>query len=88
MNSTNLCLSGNLRKLPKSALRHPLNNADDTTPYVCRQNYAEVIEFSELTINKIFAWFKNNGLAANSSKSHFLVSRYEKISLKILVKNF
>ena len=34
--------------------------ADDTTPYVCRQNYAEP------TINNIFALFKNNGLIANS----------------------
>ena len=57
---------------------------DDTTPYVCRQNYAEAIEFLEPTINNIFAWFKNNGLVANSGKSHFLVSPYEKISLKIL----
>ena len=57
--------------------------ADDTTPYVCRQNYAEAIEFLEPTINNIFLWFKNNGLVANSGKSHFLVSPYEKISLKI-----
>ena len=45
--------------------------ADDTTPYVCRQNYAEAIEFLELTINNVFAWFKDNGLVANSGKSHF-----------------
>ena len=56
---------------------------DDTTPYVCRQNYAEAIEFLEPTINNIFAWFKNNGLVAHSGKSHFLVSLHEKISLKI-----
>ena len=58
--------------------------ADDTTPYVCRQNYAEAIEFLELTINNVFAWFKDNGLVANSGKSHFQVSLYVKISLKIL----
>ena len=58
--------------------------AGDTTPYVCRENYAEAIEFLEPTINNIFAWFKNNGLVANSGISHFLVSAYEKISLKIL----
>ena len=34
------------------------NYADDTTPYVCRQNYAEAIEFLEPTINNIFAWLK------------------------------
>ena len=58
--------------------------ADDTTPYICRQNYAETIESLEPTIKNIFAWSKNNGLVANSGKSHFLVSSYEKISLKIL----
>ena len=60
------------------------SHSDDTTPYVCIQNYAEAIEFLEPTINSIFAWFKHNGLAANSGKSHFLVSPYEKISLKII----
>ena len=58
--------------------------ADDTTSQVCRQNYAEAIEFLEPTINNIFSWFKNNGVAANSGKSYFLVSLYEKIGLKIL----
>ena len=58
--------------------------ADDTTPYVCRENYAEPIEFLEPTINNISAWFKNNGLITNPGKSHFLVSPYEKIGLKIL----
>lgn len=47
--------------------------ADDTTPYVCTQNYTEAIEL-----------FKNNGLVVNSGKSNFLVSPYKKISLKIL----
>ena len=60
------------------------NYADDTTTYVCRQNYAEAIEFLEPTINNIFAWLKKNGLLENSGKSHFLVNPYEKISLKIL----
>ena len=57
---------------------------DDTTPYVCRQNYVEAIQFSEPTINSIFAWFKNKKLIANSGKNYFLVSPYEKLSLKIL----
>ena len=60
------------------------NYADDTTPYVCRQNYAEAIEFLEPTINNIFAWFKNNGLVADLSKSYFLVSPHERNSLTIL----
>ena len=58
--------------------------ADGTTPYVCKENYAEANEFLEPTFNNIFAWFNNNGLVANSGKSNSLVSPYEKISLKIL----
>ena len=59
--------------------------ADDTTPYVCRQNYVEDIEFLEPTINNIFAWFKNNGIVPNSGKSHFLISPYEKIGVNLTV---
>ena len=58
--------------------------ADDTIPYVCRQNYAEAIEFLEPTINRPLTWFKNNELIENSGKSNFLVSPYQKISLKML----
>ena len=58
--------------------------ADDTTPCVSRQNYAEPIGFLEPIINNIFGCFKNNGLVANSGESHFLISPYEKIILKIL----
>ena len=59
--------------------------ADDTTQYVCRQNYAaRTVEFLELAIKNMFAWFKHDGLVANSGKSDFLGSPYEKISLKIL----
>ena len=61
---------------------------DDTISYICRQNHVEAIEFSELTINNIFFWFKYNGIVANSGKSNFLVSLYEKISLKILGSTF
>ena len=57
--------------------------ANDTTPYVCRQNYAETIEFLESTINNIFSWFEKNGLVAKSGKSNFFVRLYEKIILKI-----
>ena len=32
--------------------------ADDTTPYVCRQNYAETIEFLEPTINNVSSKFR------------------------------
>ena len=58
--------------------------ADDTTPCVCRQNYAEPIGFLEPIISNIFGCFKNNVLVANSGESHFLISPYEEIILKIL----
>ena len=45
----------------------------------------KLLKFLEPSINDIFASSKNNGLVENSVKSHFLVSPYEKISLKILV---
>ena len=52
--------------------------ADDTTPYVCGQNYAEAIEFLEPTMNNIFPWFNHNELVVNPGKSHFLGSVCEK----------
>ena len=43
-----------------------------------------MLKLLNLAINNVFTWFKHNGLIVNSSKSHFLVSLYEKISLTIL----
>ena len=50
---------------------------------------------SLIRTNSVFDWFTNNGLVTNSGKSYFLVSPYEKDSLKYrvdlslsLVKNF
>ena len=39
----------------------------------------EATEFLEPTINNIYAWFKNNGLVANSGKSHFWLVRMRKL---------
>ena len=61
-----------------------LETHESHEPYVCRQNYAEAIESLEPTISNISAWFKNNRLVVNPGKSHFLVSLYDKITLKIL----
>ena len=55
------------------------NFADDTTPFVCSQNLAEVVkkleENSDLAIN----WFQNNYMKLNTDKCHLLISgsRYE-----------
>ena len=56
---------------------------DNATPYACRFNFAEAIDFLEFYFQKIFAWFKQNRLIANSGKSNFFVSPYEEISLII-----
>ena len=57
--------------------------ANDTTPYVCEQNFSEVIIFLESKVTNVFKWFRGNGLIANSSKSHFLISPYETKSIQI-----
>ena len=57
--------------------------ADDTTPYVCGQNFSEVIIFLESKVTNVFKWFRENGLIAHSSKSHFLISPYETKSTQI-----
>ena len=58
--------------------------ADDTTPYVCGQSFSEVIIFLESNITSVFKVFHQNDLTANSSKSHLLISPYEKKSTHIL----
>ena len=57
--------------------------ADDTTPYVCGQDFSEVINFLESKVTNLFKWFHESGLIANSSKSHFLISPYETKSIQI-----
>ena len=56
--------------------------ADDTTPYVCGQKFSEVIIFLESKVTDVFTWFHENGLIANSSKSH-LISPYRTKSIQI-----
>ena len=55
------------------------NFADHTTPFVCSQNFAELVkkleENSDLAIN----WFQNNYMKLNTDKCHLLMSgsKYE-----------
>ena len=53
-----------------------------TIPYICRQDFNGIIKLIERNVNKLFNWFQQNGLLANSGKSHFLTGPYER-SLKI-----
>ena len=57
--------------------------ADDITPYICEQDFSSIINVLESNANTLFNWFWQNGLISNSDKSHFLISPYERRSLKI-----
>ena len=56
---------------------------DDTTPYICGQDFRSIINVLEPNVNTLFNWFSQNGLIANSSKSHILTNPYERKTLKI-----
>ena len=56
---------------------------DDTTPYICGQDFSSIIKVLEPNVNKLFNWFRQNGLTANSGKTHFPTSSHEKRSLKM-----
>ena len=45
--------------------------ADDTTSYNCGQDLSSIINVQEPNVNTLFNWFRQNGLIANSGKSHF-----------------
>ena len=55
--------------------------ADDTTPYICGQDFNSIIKVLEPNANKRFNWFRQNGISANAC--HFLTSPCERRSLKI-----
>ena len=57
--------------------------ADATTLYICGQDFSSIINVLEPNVNTLFNCFQQNGLIANSGKSHFLTSAYEKRYLKI-----
>ena len=56
---------------------------DDTTPYECGNDYDEVINKLENTIEKLFNWFLCNNFKANASKCHFFLSPYKPFTIKI-----
>ena len=41
---------------------------DDTTPYICGQDFSSIINVLEPNVNTLFNWFRQNGLIANSGK--------------------
>ena len=48
--------------------------ADDTTPYSCATDIPSLPLEVQASATKLFRWFKNNHLKANSRKSHILLS--------------
>ena len=58
-------------------------SADVTTVYVFEQNFSEVVNFLESIIADVFKWCQQNGLIANFSKRHFLISQFETKSTQI-----
>ena len=55
--------------------------ADDTTLYTVKANNESVLNALETSSQKLFKWFKNNFMKANSDKSHLLLSCNETSTL-------
>ena len=58
------------------------NYADDTTPHL-RSWKKAVIKLLEEKIDKLFGWFSDNFLKANSDKCPLLINTNENITLRI-----
>ena len=57
--------------------------ADDTTLCTVKENKESVLNALETSSQKLFKWFKNNFMKANSDKSHLLLSCNEPSTLVI-----
>ena len=61
------------------------NFADDTTPYVCDENFQVVLEKLEHHSDIAISWFERNYMKLNTDKCHLLVSghRYEHMWIRV-----
>ena len=61
------------------------NFVDDTTPFVCSQNLAEVVKKLEENSDLVINWFQNNYMKLNTNKCHLLMSgsKYEHFWVQI-----
>ena len=57
--------------------------ADDTTPFIVKDNIENFIASLEQVSEDLFNWFKNNRLKRNADKCHVLVSTNKSIGVKI-----
>ena len=56
---------------------------DDTTQYTVKENKESVINGLETSSQKLFKWFENNFMKANSDKNHLLLSCNEPSTLMV-----
>ena len=57
--------------------------ADDTTLCTVKENKESVLNAFETSLQKLFKWFKNNFMKANSDRSHLLLIFNESFTLVI-----
>ena len=57
--------------------------ADDTTPYVTRDNAESVIKQLEQIAKLLFQWFSNKQMKGNEDKCHVLITTKEKVCINI-----
>ena len=60
--------------------------ADDTTPYVTRDNVESVIKQLEQVAKLLLQWFSNKQMKGNEDKCHVLISTKEKVCINIGTK--
>ena len=57
--------------------------ADDSTPFIVKNNIDNVIASLEQVSDALFNWFKNNRLKNNVDKCHVLVSTSKPVGIKV-----
>ena len=62
---------------------HVANYADDTTPYIYRENIEAVIKSFEQSVSLLFGWFKSNQMKGSVEKCHVLLSTDETVQVNI-----
>ena len=59
------------------------NYAGDTTPYALDLKLENFVKLLEENADKLFDWFSNNYLKANSDKCHLLVNTTDSIRINV-----
>ena len=67
-----------------------MSSADDSTMYVCSENFDVTLEKLEEAGKVLFEWFSNNILKTNRDTCHLILSTDKPFSIKIdneIIKN-